>query len=61
MTGHSFQSPSGLKIRYCVGCGLIPLKNWITQMCVRLGCGYKESAQFVAWEKGGKRIPENDQ
>ena len=38
---------------YCVKCGLIYLKNYISQQCIKLGCEYDEHATVLNWKKNG--------
>lgn len=43
--------------KYCEDCGLIILRNWITDLCVKLGCEYKDNEQYKAWLKSPKNYP----
>ena len=39
---HSFQPVKRLPYPVCAGCGLVRLKNPLTEWCVRHGCGHTE-------------------
>jgi hypothetical protein len=54
--GHSFINISRYVSwpTYCRHCGLIPLKNDISQFCVRLGCDYELDGRYKLWLKTGR-------
>lgn len=57
MRNHKFRPLVKTGFVYCENCGLLNLKNWISVLCVKLGCDYKENAQFKAWQKNPKGYP----
>jgi hypothetical protein len=42
---------------YCRHCGHVPLRNWISRLVTRLGCGYEQDAQYRLWQRT-HRAPE---
>jgi hypothetical protein len=38
---------------YCVHCGLVPLRNRISGICVNAGCNYEEDKDYKLWVKRG--------
>lgn len=40
--------------RHCQDCGLIILRNSITEFCVKLGCEFREHPKYKAWLKNPK-------
>ena len=57
--GHRWYSHSSVRwLRYCLRCGLVPLRNEISELCARLGCSYTEHSTFQAWRRSnGGRHP----
>lgn len=41
--------------QFCKYCGLIPLKNEISQLCARLGCDYEHDARVKQWRRSFSR------
>lgn len=40
---------------FCKYCGHVPLKNGISQLVSKIGCGYERDPRYVAWVKGGRK------
>jgi len=36
-------------LSYCRRCGHVPLRNEISQLVTRLGCGYERDQRYQAW------------
>jgi len=54
MTSKVKHNPAILKgqpWRYCKGCGLVFLKNEITELCKRLGCDFEDHPEYLKWRK----------
>lgn len=48
--GHSFDKMRGISWpSYCKCCGLVLLKNPISQLCVRIGCDYALDPRVKQW------------
>ncbi len=45
---HSFQPVKRLPYQVCTGCGLVRLRNPLTDWCVRYGCNHAEHPGFRA-------------
>lgn len=43
---HSFHLLKGHNWSYCINCGLLRLKNKITEWCVKNGCDYAEHPEY---------------
>lgn len=48
---HSFRGIHGTHgfPQFCRFCGHVPLKNAISELVTRLGCGYESNSQFREW------------
>jgi hypothetical protein len=56
---HSFISPKKMPaVRYCRYCGHVALKNWISTLVTRLGCGYEADPRYQTWLRT-KRSPDS--
>lgn len=58
MRGHSFTPLKGVGKSWCKNCGLVALRNPISDWCVDKGCEYKSHTQYQAALKrlaGGMR------
>jgi hypothetical protein len=52
--GHSFTCPKRIPwLRYCKHCGHVGLKNAISVLVTRIGCGYERDPRYVTWTKTG--------
>jgi hypothetical protein len=40
---------------YCGGCGLVRLRNERTSLAMKLGCNYKESQEYIRFDKQSRR------
>ncbi len=40
----------------CEGCGLVPLNNQITAICIDAGCNYEESLKYKRWKNNGYKF-----
>lgn len=51
--GHSFGGIRGKHgfPQFCQFCGHVPLKNDISALCTKLGCGYPKDARYLAWRR----------
>lgn len=59
LKGHSFVPLKGIGKSYCRNCGLVALRNPISDWCVEKGCEYKNHSQYAhAFRKlaGGMEI-----
>lgn len=45
MTGHNFKKTIAGK-QYCTGCGLVLLRNALTEWCVKRGCDYADDRGY---------------
>ena len=41
---------------YCNKCGLIWLRNKITQICIHAGCRYDKHPIYILWKKRGYKF-----
>jgi len=60
LTGpHHFKPMKRLSsFRYCIRCGHADLRNKISEMVTRIGCGYEDDPRYKTWVAGGcKRTP----
>lgn len=46
--GHTFKSHKGFPWPVCSGCGLVRLKNALTEWCVRNGCNHTDHPGYRA-------------
>jgi len=44
--GHRFKPVKGLPWPVCIGCGLVRLRNPITEWCVRHGCNHEDRPEY---------------
>lgn len=52
---HLWPKSKNKYVRACLRCGLVPIGNRITDICVSAGCGYRNNSQYKAWvDKGCK-------
>ena len=47
-TPHTFTQPKRLPWSVCTGCGLIRLRNALTDWCVRQGCNHADHPGYAA-------------
>ena len=53
---HSFTSPKGLAwLHYCRHCGHVGLKNVISVLVTKIGCGYERDPRYQTWAKSTSR------
>jgi hypothetical protein len=45
---HEFKTIRGFPWPVCTGCGLVKLRNAITEWCVRHGCAHAERPEYKA-------------
>jgi hypothetical protein len=51
-TGHVFYTPKKMVwLTYCSRCGHIALKNKISTMVTKLGCGFASDGRYQQWLK----------
>jgi hypothetical protein len=51
---HSFRHAKGTSIQFCRYCGHVPLKNAISVLVTRVGCGYESDLRFQNWVRTGR-------
>lgn len=45
---HRYQR-KGTWLQYCIRCGHCPLRNAISELVHRIGCGFKSDQRYIAW------------
>ena len=54
--GHAFTTPKRVPwLKFCRSCGHIPLRNAISEIVSKAGCGYETDVRYLAWRKAGKK------
>lgn len=56
MKGHVFITPKRTRVTFCERCGLVPLANAISTLCIRLGCDYSDAPAYRAWVASGRKV-----
>lgn len=51
---HKWISPKTTSVTFCSECGLVWLKNRITQICIKAGCGHTRCKEYLAWKANGR-------
>lgn len=53
---HDWISAKGTNATYCDKCGLVWLKNRISQVCIKAGCAHYKHPEYLAWRKNGYKF-----